>query len=94
MDTSDEWIRQRTGITQRYVAGEGETTSTLATKAAEAALARAGLKAEDIDLIVVATSTPGLHLSGDRDPGPGQSRHHRTAWRSTCRRSAAVSSSR
>ena len=58
VDTSDEWIRQRTGITQRYVAGEGETTSTLATKAAEAALSRAGLKADDIDLIVVATSTP------------------------------------
>ncbi len=58
VDTSDEWIRQRTGITQRYVAGEGETTSTLATKAAEQALSRAGLKADDIDLIVVATSTP------------------------------------
>ena len=58
VDTSDEWIRQRTGITQRYVAGEGETTSTLATKAAEAALSRAGLKADDIDLIVVGTSTP------------------------------------
>ena len=58
VDTSDEWIRQRTGIRQRYVAGEGETTSTLATKAAEAALSRAGLKADDIDLIVVATSTP------------------------------------
>ncbi len=58
VDTSDEWIRQRTGIRQRYVAGEGETTSTLATKAAEAALSRAGLKADDIDLIVLGTSTP------------------------------------
>ncbi len=58
MDTSDEWIRQRTGIAQRYVAGEGETTSTLATKAAEAALRHAGLKAADIDLIILATSTP------------------------------------
>ena len=58
VDTSDEWIRQRSGITQRYIAGEGETTSTLATKAAEAALSRAGLKAEDIDLIIVGTSTP------------------------------------
>ncbi len=58
VDTSDEWIRQRTGIEQRYVAGEGETTSTLGTKAAEAALAHAGLKAEDIDLIVLATATP------------------------------------
>jgi 3-oxoacyl-[acyl-carrier-protein] synthase-3 len=58
IDTSDEWIRQRTGIAQRYVAGEGETTSTLATRAAEAALSHAGLKAQDIDLVVVATSTP------------------------------------
>ncbi len=58
VDTSDEWIRQRSGITQRYVAGEGETTSTLATKAAEAALADAGLNAQDIDLIIVGTATP------------------------------------
>jgi 3-oxoacyl-[acyl-carrier-protein] synthase-3 len=58
MDTSDEWIRQRTGITQRYVAGEGETTATLATRAAEGALSHAGLKPQDIDLIVLATSTP------------------------------------
>jgi 3-oxoacyl-[acyl-carrier-protein] synthase-3 len=58
VDTSDAWIRQRTGIRQRYVAGEGETTSTLATKAAEAALRHADLKAQDIDLVIVATSTP------------------------------------
>ncbi|RBP11958.1 3-oxoacyl-[acyl-carrier-protein] synthase-3 [Roseiarcus fermentans] len=58
VDTSDEWIRQRSGITQRYVAGEGETTSTLATRAAEAALANAGLAASDIDLVVVGTATP------------------------------------
>ncbi len=58
VDTTDEWIRQRSGIAQRYFAGEGETTSTLATKAAEAALSHAGLKADDIDLIVVGTSTP------------------------------------
>lgn len=58
METSDEWIRQRTGIGQRHVAAEGETTSMLATKAAEAALAHAGLKAADIDLIVLATATP------------------------------------
>ncbi len=58
VDTTDEWIRQRSGIAQRYIAGEGETTSTLATKAAEAALSHAGLKADDIDLIVVGTSTP------------------------------------
>ncbi len=58
VDTSDAWIQQRTGIKQRYVAGEGETTSTLATLAAEAALRNAGLAASDIDLIIVATSTP------------------------------------
>jgi len=58
VDTTDEWIRQRSGITQRYVAGDGETTSTLATKAAEAALKNAGLAPEDIDLIVLGTATP------------------------------------
>lgn len=58
VDTSDEWIRERTGITQRYIAGEGETTSTLATGAARAALADAGIEAKAIDLIVLATATP------------------------------------
>lgn len=58
IDTSDEWIRERTGITQRYIAGEGETTSSLATKAARAALADAGVEAETVDLIVLATATP------------------------------------
>ncbi len=60
VDTSDAWIQQRTGIKQRYVAGEGETTSTLATRAGEAALCYAGLAAADIDLVIVATSTPDL----------------------------------
>jgi 3-oxoacyl-[acyl-carrier-protein] synthase-3 len=58
VDTTDEWIVQRTGIRQRHVAGDGETTSTLATRAAEAALANAGLTPADIDLIIVATSSP------------------------------------
>ena len=58
VDTSDAWIQQRTGIKQRYLAGDGETTSTLATRAAEAALRNAGLAAADIDLVIVATSTP------------------------------------
>jgi 3-oxoacyl-[acyl-carrier-protein] synthase III len=58
VDTSDAWIQQRTGIKQRYVAGEGETTSTLGTRAADAALRHAGLAAADIDLVIVATSTP------------------------------------
>jgi len=58
LDTSDEWIRERTGITQRFIAGEGETTGTLATAAARAALADAGMDASEIDLIVLATATP------------------------------------
>ncbi|WAT19294.1 ketoacyl-ACP synthase III [Aurantiacibacter sp. MUD11] len=58
VDTSDEWIRERTGITQRYIAAEGETTGSLATAAAQAALDDAGLTIEDIDLIVLATATP------------------------------------
>ena len=58
VDTSDEWIVQRTGIRTRHIAGPGETTSTLATRAAERAIAAAGLQPSDIDLIVLATSTP------------------------------------
>lgn len=58
IDTSDEWIIERTGIRQRHIAGEGETTATLATEAARAALDDAGLEAGDIDLIVLATATP------------------------------------
>ncbi|QRM54956.1 beta-ketoacyl-ACP synthase III [Sinorhizobium sp. BG8] len=58
VDTSDEWIVQRTGIRQRHIAGEGETTASLGEGAARAALEKAGLSAADIDLIIVATSTP------------------------------------
>ena len=58
VDTSDEWIRQRTGIRQRHIAGEGETTAGMAIEAARAALASAGTAASSIDLIVLATSTP------------------------------------
>jgi 3-oxoacyl-[acyl-carrier-protein] synthase-3 len=58
VDTTDEWIRQRTGIEERHIAAEGETTSMLGLKAAERALADAKLKPDDIDLIVCATSTP------------------------------------
>jgi 3-oxoacyl-[acyl-carrier-protein] synthase-3 len=58
LDTSDEWIVQRTGIRQRHVAAEGEFTSHLAIKAARAALHHARLDAQAIDLIVLATSTP------------------------------------
>jgi 3-oxoacyl-[acyl-carrier-protein] synthase III len=58
VDTTDEWIVERTGIRQRYIAGEGETTASLATAAARAALADAGVDASSIDLIVLATATP------------------------------------
>jgi 3-oxoacyl-[acyl-carrier-protein] synthase-3 len=58
VDTSDEWIVERTGIRSRYVAGEGETTASLATGAARRALEHAGIEAGEIDLIVLATATP------------------------------------
>lgn len=58
VETSDEWIVQRTGIKQRHIAAPGELTSDLATKAAERALAEAGIAASEIDLIVLATTTP------------------------------------
>ncbi|HEY8162656.1 MAG: beta-ketoacyl-ACP synthase III [Methylocystis sp.] len=58
VDTSDEWIFQRTGIKERHIAADGETTSMLGEKAARAALEDAGLVPDDIDLIIVGTSTP------------------------------------
>jgi 3-oxoacyl-[acyl-carrier-protein] synthase III len=58
VDTSDEWITTRTGIRERRIAAKGELTSTMGTAAARAALNDAGMKPEDIDLIVLATSTP------------------------------------
>lgn len=58
VDTSDEWIVQRSGIRERHIAADGETTSDLGLAAASAALAAAGLDAQDIDLIILATSTP------------------------------------
>lgn len=58
VETSDEWIAQRTGIRQRYIAADDETTASLGEAAARAALDHAGLTPDDIDLIVLATSTP------------------------------------
>jgi 3-oxoacyl-[acyl-carrier-protein] synthase-3 len=58
LDTTDEWIVQRTGIRQRHIAAPGEATSDLATRAAERALGNAGVKPEEVDLIVLATATP------------------------------------
>ena len=60
LDTSDEWIKTRSGIERRHFAAEGETTSQLAVKAASRALDMAGLKPDDIDAVIVATSTPDL----------------------------------
>ncbi len=60
LDTSDEWIRSRSGIERRHFAAEGETTSNMATRAAEAALKAAGRSVDDVDAIVVATSTADL----------------------------------
>lgn len=62
VDTSDEWIRTRTGIGARHFAADGEATSDMAAKAAEKALEAAGITAEDIDLIIVGTCTPDMLL--------------------------------
>ncbi len=58
LDTSDEWISERTGIRQRHIAADGELTSDIATRAAKQALDRAGIDGSDIDLIVLGTATP------------------------------------
>ena len=58
VDTSDEWIVARTGIRRRHVAGEGETTATMSVEAGRAALVRAGLGPQDLDLIILATTSP------------------------------------
>jgi len=60
VDTNDQWIVERTGIRERHIAAEGEFTSDLATHAARAALDAAGLRPDDIDLLLVATTTPDL----------------------------------
>ena len=60
LDTSDEWITQRTGIKQRHVVSQGQTTATIATDAARKALASAGIAATDLDLIIVCTITPEM----------------------------------
>ncbi len=64
MDTSDEWIRERTGIKRRHLAADGEKTSDLALAAACQALDMAGITAEDIDLIIIATTTPDKVFPG------------------------------
>jgi len=64
IDTSDEWIRERTGIKRRHLAADGEKTSDLALAAANQALDMAGISAEDIDLIIIATTTPDKVFPG------------------------------
>src|SRR5271154_1589422 len=60
VDTSDEWIRTRTGISERRIAAPNETTSDMAVRAARAAIEQAGITPEEIDLIIVATVTPDM----------------------------------
>ena len=60
VETTDEWIRTRSGIERRHFAAEGQMTSDLATRAARAAVRDAGLEPNDIDAVIVATSTPDL----------------------------------
>ena len=62
LDTSDEWIIQRTGIKERHVVAEGQSTATLGTTAARNALTDAGLTPDDLDMIIVATATPEMIL--------------------------------
>ncbi len=81
VETSDEWIVQRTGIRQRHVADEGEATSDLAVRAAQQALERAGLVPEDVDFIVVGTTTPDMFF-----PTTGNMVQHRLG----CRRAGSV----
>lgn len=60
LDTSDQWIRERTGIRERRIAEKGESSSTLGAEAGRRALSRAGISAEDLDMIIVCTSTPDV----------------------------------
>src|ERR1700729_116896 len=60
VETSDEWIRTRTGISERHIAAEGETTTDLAEKASRRALEAAGVEPDDVDLICVGTTTPDM----------------------------------
>src|SRR5688572_29068906 len=62
VDTTDEWITERTGIKERHIAGPDEPTSTMAVNAAQEAMKVAGIKASDLDLIIVANSSPDYYL--------------------------------
>ncbi len=75
VDTSDEWIVARTGIRDRYIAGDGETTASLATDAARVAMAAANVTPGDIDLIILATATPNQTFPATADDRAGSARH-------------------
>ena len=75
VDTSDEWIVQRTGIRQRHIAADDETTASLGEAAARAALDDAGLTPADIDLIILATSTPDNTFPATAVEHPEPARH-------------------
>ena len=92
VDTSDEWIQQRTGIRQRHIAADGEFTSHLAIKAAQRALDQAGVKAERSRPDRARHRHARRDLSRDRDARAGGARHDRGARRSTSRRCAPASS--
>jgi 3-oxoacyl-[acyl-carrier-protein] synthase-3 len=62
VETNDQWITERTGIKERRIAGKGESTNTLAVRASRRALASAGLTADDVDVVIVATATPDYTL--------------------------------
>src|SRR3990170_579788 len=63
-DTSDEWIKERSGVRQRYYVKEGTATSDLAVEAARKAMAASGTRPEDVDYVVVATMTPDYYFPG------------------------------
>ena len=94
VETSDEWIQQRTGIKQRHIAADGEFTSHLAIKASQRALDHAGMKASDLDLIVLATATPDETFPATATARAGGARHDQGAPPSTSRRCARASSTR
>ncbi len=93
VDTSDEWIVQRTGIRERRIAATGEVTSDHRLARGPVALAHAKVDASNIDLIVVATATPDNTFPACAVTGAGRAWHPPPAWRSTCRRCARASCS-
>jgi 3-oxoacyl-[acyl-carrier-protein] synthase-3 len=77
VETSDEWITSRTGIRQRHILAEGETTSTLAVAASRQALEKAGVSPWQVDLVICCTATPDFLFP--RTPGPSTLRLHAPA---------------